>query len=236
MVVEDAADRLRRRGGPRRVRPDGARGPARPHQTVPGRPRIPDRRQAGHPHRAARRRRRRSPTRTASGSVAVPGARAKVALASRIYVEGRHDAELVEQVWGDDLRIEGVVVEYLGGVDDLVGHRRRLPARPGPPARCAGRPPGRRLQGGPHRRRPSAADRAVPTRSSSDIPSSTSGRRSSPPGSGSRRGRSCRAAVDWKHGVCAGAGLAAHATRPTSPAPGSGSGAGCGTGTISSRR
>ena len=49
------------------------------------------------------------------------GAKAKVALASRIYVEGRHDAELVEQVWGDDLRIEGVVVEYLGGVDDLVG-------------------------------------------------------------------------------------------------------------------
>ncbi|MCH9642678.1 MAG: DUF3097 domain-containing protein [Actinomycetia bacterium] len=58
-------------------------------------------------------------TRTASGSVAVIGARAKVALASRIYVEGRHDAELVEQVWGEDLRIEGVVVEYLGGIDDL---------------------------------------------------------------------------------------------------------------------
>jgi hypothetical protein len=58
--------------------------------------------------------------RTASGSVAVPGARARVARASRIYVEGRHDAELVAQVWGDDLRIEGVVVEHLGGVDDLV--------------------------------------------------------------------------------------------------------------------
>ena len=59
--------------------------------------------------------------RTASGSVAVPGARARVARASRIYVEGRHDAELVAQVWGEDLRIEGVVVEHLGGVDDLVG-------------------------------------------------------------------------------------------------------------------
>ncbi|MFF6830585.1 DUF3097 domain-containing protein [Streptomyces sp. NPDC012438] len=59
------------------------------------------------------------PTRTASGSVAVPGARARVARAGRIYVEGRHDAELVERVWGDDLRIEGVVVEYLEGVDDL---------------------------------------------------------------------------------------------------------------------
>jgi len=63
----------------------------------------------------------RASTRTASGSVAVADAKAKVALAGRIYVEGRHDAELVEQVWGDDLRIEGVVVEYLGGVDDLVG-------------------------------------------------------------------------------------------------------------------
>ncbi|MEV7283920.1 DUF3097 domain-containing protein [Streptomyces sp. NPDC093252] len=59
------------------------------------------------------------PARTASGSVAVPGARARVARAGRIYVEGRHDAELVEKVWGDDLRIEGVVVEYLEGVDDL---------------------------------------------------------------------------------------------------------------------
>lgn len=60
-------------------------------------------------------------SRTASGSVAVPGARARVARASRIYVEGRHDAELIAQVWGEDLRIEGVVVEHLGGVDDLVG-------------------------------------------------------------------------------------------------------------------
>jgi hypothetical protein len=57
--------------------------------------------------------------RTASGSVAGPAERAKTALPSRIYVEGRHDAELVEKVWGDDLRHEGVVVEYLGGVDDL---------------------------------------------------------------------------------------------------------------------
>lgn len=61
-------------------------------------------------------------TRTASGSVAVPGASARVARASRIFVEGRHDAELVERVWGDDLRLEGVVVEYLGGIDDLAAH------------------------------------------------------------------------------------------------------------------
>lgn len=57
--------------------------------------------------------------RTASGSFAVAEQRARVARQSRIYVEGRHDAELVEKVWGDDLRVEGVVVEYLGGIDDL---------------------------------------------------------------------------------------------------------------------
>jgi hypothetical protein len=70
------------------------------------------------------------PTRTASGSVAVHDAKARVARASRIFVEGRHDAELVEKVWGDDLRIEGVVVEYLDGIDDLSEHLRDF--RPGP--------------------------------------------------------------------------------------------------------
>lgn len=62
-----------------------------------------------------------SATHNASGSRAVPTAPARVARASRIYVEGRHDAELVERIWGDDLRVEGVVVEYLGGIDDLPG-------------------------------------------------------------------------------------------------------------------
>lgn len=57
--------------------------------------------------------------RTASGSFAVENQRARVALPSRIFVEGRHDAELVEKVWGADLRVEGVVVEYLEGVDHL---------------------------------------------------------------------------------------------------------------------
>lgn len=73
----------------------------------------------------------RQPTRTASGSLAVPGARARTARASRIFVEGRHDAELVEQVWGDDLRLEGVVVEYLGGVDDLAGRIAEFGPGPG---------------------------------------------------------------------------------------------------------
>ncbi|MBM3714166.1 MAG: DUF3097 domain-containing protein [Actinobacteria bacterium] len=58
-------------------------------------------------------------TRTASGSFAVDDPRARTARASRIFVEGKHDAELVEKVWGADLRAEGVVVEFLEGVDLL---------------------------------------------------------------------------------------------------------------------
>ena len=72
--------------------------------------------------------------RTASGSRAVVGAKARVARASRIWVEGVHDAELVERVWGDDLRVEGIVVERLDGADHLAhevrtfgpAHDRRL--------------------------------------------------------------------------------------------------------------
>jgi len=61
------------------------------------------------------------PGRTASGSVAVANVKAQVARGSRIWVEGMHDAALVERVWGDDLRIEAVVVEPLDGIDDLAG-------------------------------------------------------------------------------------------------------------------
>lgn len=66
------------------------------------------------PARAARK-----ATHTRSGSRVGEAAPAKVALPSRIYVEGRHDAELIEKVWGDDLRHVGAVVEFLGGIDDL---------------------------------------------------------------------------------------------------------------------
>lgn len=62
---------------------------------------------------------RTAPARTASGSVAVAGVRARVARGSRIWVEGIHDAALVERIWGDDLRIEGVVVEPMSGLDHL---------------------------------------------------------------------------------------------------------------------
>jgi len=76
---------------------------------------------------------RQAASRTASGSVAVHGAKARVASGSRIFVEGRHDAELVERVWGHDLRIEGVVVEMLDGVDDLSAAIREF--QPGPDRR-----------------------------------------------------------------------------------------------------
>lgn len=55
---------------------------------------------------------------TNSGSIAGDG-RARVARASRIWVEGKHDAELVEHVWGDDLRELGIVVEPMHGADGL---------------------------------------------------------------------------------------------------------------------
>ena len=58
---------------------------------------------------------------TASGSIAAPSPqRARRAAASRIWVEGKHDAELVEHVWGDDLREMGIVVEPMHGLDDVV--------------------------------------------------------------------------------------------------------------------
>ncbi len=72
--------------------------------------------------------------RTASGSVDVRRENARVARAGRIWVEGFHDAELIEKIWGDDLRYTGVVVEPLHGADDLAaavtgfapGPKRRL--------------------------------------------------------------------------------------------------------------
>ncbi|MDO5699984.1 MAG: DUF3097 family protein [Bowdeniella nasicola] len=59
------------------------------------------------------------PRRTASGSLARPDARSTVALPSRIFVEGRHDADLIQKVWGEDLGYDGVAVELLEGVDRL---------------------------------------------------------------------------------------------------------------------
>jgi len=71
---------------------------------------------------------------TASGSIASAAPpRARTARASRIWVEGRHDAELLEHVWGDDLREAGIVVEPMHGIDHLVEAVREF--APGPQRR-----------------------------------------------------------------------------------------------------
>lgn len=69
-----------------------------------------------------------------SGSVMAPQRRAQVARSSRIWVEGVHDAELLEKIWGHDLRAEAIVVEPMHGADNLAA----LVAQFGPG-------PGRRL-------------------------------------------------------------------------------------------
>ncbi|WP_116995977.1 DUF3097 family protein [Desertimonas flava] len=56
---------------------------------------------------------------TASGSIAGERRAARVAAGGRIWVEGKHDAELLELVWGDELREGGIVVEPLHGIDHL---------------------------------------------------------------------------------------------------------------------
>ena len=219
--------RLVRRDRRRRARPrhGHARGPARQAAHVPARRRLPARGHAGDPRPPGRGRGPAAPTRTASGSVAVPGTKARVARASRIFVEGRHDAELVEKVWGDDLRVEGVVVEYLEGVDDLAEHLRDF--RPGPQRRVgvlvdhlvAGSKESRiapglaQLPG-----RPARADRRPPVRrhlaGGQARPARHQGAgRTSPAASTGRRA----SASSW-------AGRTA--TRPTSPGPGSTSSAG----------
>ena len=135
---------------------------------------------------------------TASGSVAGAGGRARVAAASRIWVEGRHDAELLEHVWGDDLRDAAVVVEPMHGIDDL-------------PAAVAAFGPAR------ERRLGVLVDHLVEGSRSGGWPppspaptcwwpatrSSTCGPGSSPASSGSRSGPTCRRASRGRTGSAA---------------------------------
>ena len=143
---------------------------------VPARARIPHRRRGCRP----RRRRplpaaRAAPRRTASGSFAAEDARARTARASRIFVEGRHDAELVEKVWGDDLRAEGVVVEYLQGIDLLEAVLDERAAVGRAPLRRARRPPRARAPRSRASRTPSPAAATARTCGSSATRGSTSG-------------------------------------------------------------
>ena len=158
-----------------------------------------------------------SGNRTASGSIAAPQQRAKVAKASRIYVEGKHDAELVEKIWGDDLRDVGVVVEYLEGVDDLPaivddfqpGRGQRLgvlvdhlvagskesriaAAVARDPARAGGRPPVHRHLGG------GQARRARPARRGRTSPGDSRGRKACWRGSAGRTATPQDVAVAWR--------------------------------------
>lgn len=73
---------------------------------------------------------KQAPRKSNSGSRRVENVQAKVAAPSRIWVEGIHDAAIVEKVWGHDLRVEGVVVEYLEGLDNL--EERLAEFQPGP--------------------------------------------------------------------------------------------------------
>lgn len=57
---------------------------------------------------------------SAAGAVVAVEATARVAQASRFWVEGDHDARFMERVWGDELREYGIVVEPMRGIDDLV--------------------------------------------------------------------------------------------------------------------
>jgi hypothetical protein len=58
--------------------------------------------------------------RSAAGGIVAERTVARVARASRLWVEGDHDARFMERVWGDELRELGIVVEPMGGIDDLV--------------------------------------------------------------------------------------------------------------------
>jgi hypothetical protein len=177
---------LEDRGGARRSFPLG------PGFLIDGQPVRLRARRAGAPT---------EPTRTASGSRAAPEQRARVARAHRIWVEGRHDAELVERVWGDDLRAEGVVVEYLEGVDHLA--ERLAEVRPGPERRIG-----------------VLVDHLVPNSKESRIAQSVSGphvlvvghpyvdvwQSVKPQRLGLERWPEIPRSVAWKHGICAALG------------------------------
>ena len=143
-----------------------------------------------------------APRRTASGSRAVDGLRARTARAARIWVEGIHDAALVERVWGHDLRVEGIVVEPIDGLDNLPGLVREF----GP---------------APHRRLGVLADHLVPGSKESRIAQAVAGpnvliaghpyidiwEAVRPEAVGIRSWPAVPRGVDWKTGVCRALGM-----------------------------
>ena len=150
-------------------------------------------------------RRRRRPDRPPAHRVRLVRRRRRprppVALPSRILVEGRHDAELVEKVWGADLRVEGVVVEYLQGVDLLADVLAEF--RPGPERRV-GVLVDHLVPGSKESRIADAVARGRTARtcSSSGIRSSTSGSASSRARLGIAAWPEVPRGTEWKDGVC----------------------------------
>ena len=117
-------------------------------------------------------------------------------------MEGVHDAELVEQVWGDDLRVEGVVVEPLDGADNLVEVVRAFGPRPG---RRLGILLDHLVLGSKEQRL--AADRRPPRRARHRPPVRRRVAGGQARGGGHRRaGPRCRAGQPWKEGVLAALG------------------------------
>ncbi len=139
---------------------------------------------------------------SASGSRAVTGVRARTARAARIWVEGIHDAALIERVWGHDLRVEGIVVEPIDGLDNLPG----AVADFGP---------------APERRLGVLADHLVPGSKESRIAAAVTSphvlvtghpfidvwEAVRPAAVGIRAWPSVPRGVDWKTGVCAALGI-----------------------------
>ena len=144
---------------------------------------------------------------SASGSVAVEGLRARTARAARIWVEGIHHAALVERVWGHDLRVEGIVVEPLHGLDHLADALQEF--RPGPQRQVG-----------------ILADHLVAGSKESRIAASVSGRHVLVTGHpyvdiwqavrpevvGIRAWPEVPRGIDWKTGVCAALGVSDPAT------------------------
>ena len=153
LVVEDAGERVLRRRRRRRRAGGDAGGPPRRPSGLPAAPGgVPRRGRGRHARRPDRAAQRPSAARSASGSVKVVGHTARTARAARIWVEGLHDAELVERVWGHDLRVEGIVVEPMHGMDDLAAAVAAFGPGPQPAPGDPGRPPRRGDEGDPRGR------------------------------------------------------------------------------------
>ena len=152
---------------------------------------------------------RRSPEqqRSASGSVRGDDRRAKVARAHRIWVEGVHDAALLERIWGDDLRVEGVVVEPLRRHRRLVEAAREFGPGPRAPGRRARRPPGGRLQGVAHRMACVATSGASPHVLVTGHPYVDVWQAVKPAALGIARVADDPARDEWKNGMCAALGV-----------------------------